>query len=296
MKYNDYEWDELPMEAKAAATNLGYTKEIWDSGQETSCCDDSWDKLNKVQQDAATVLGYNQTSWNSYKTVYRLSIRFSVLCFLLGSVLYFRLSFLNLEWEKYVRDHVPETLVGVDDDAIWSQWAAEHDAPDMLEVRNTYYQQYKLFHKLAVSALVFMGLSEVFRERLFANLILVVAGFAGMAGAYSSTEHDAAVWSCISVHLYLLSCYNSNSKLFRAGCILECILSYLSLAGHTACWMSYTNVLASSLWLYCALEEVALVFEFGFSFQKDGDSTKQGLLVEIMYSLINASTLKMKRA
>ncbi len=230
------------------------------------------------------------------KTIYHLSIRFSVLCFLLGSVLYFRLSFLNLEWERYKRDHVPDKLVGVDDDSIWSQWAAEHDAANMLEARNTYYERYELFHKLAVSAFVFMGISEIYRERVFANLMLVVAGIAGMAGAYSSTEHHVAVWSCVSVHLYLLSCYNSNSKLFFAACILECILSYLSLAGHTAFWISYADIIASSMWLCCALEEVALVFEFGLGSWKDGDSTKQGVLVETMYSMINASAVKMKRA
>ncbi len=195
-----------------------------------------------------------------------------------------------------MRDHVPDKLVDVDDDSIWSQWAAEHDAANMLEARDTYYEQYELFHKLAVSAFLFMGISEIYRERVFGNLMLVMAGIAGMAGAYSSTEHHAAVLSCISVHLYLLSCYNSNSKLFLIGCVLECILSYLSLAGHAAFWMLYADIIASSLWLCCAIQEVALAFEFGSSFWKDGDSTKQGVLVEIMYSLINASTVKMKRA
>ena len=60
---------------------------------------------------------------------------------------------------------------------------------------------------------------------------LLVAGLAGMAGAHSSTDQIAEYWSCISVHLFLMSCYNLDSKLFFAGCILECMLSYLLLAG-----------------------------------------------------------------
>lgn len=85
MKYNDYYWDELPMEAKAAATNLGFTQEIWDSNQESSCCEEEWDELTEVQQDAATLLGYNQKMWDNM-AMYLLNLRFSVLCFLLGSI------------------------------------------------------------------------------------------------------------------------------------------------------------------------------------------------------------------
>eukprot|EP00985_Skeletonema_marinoi_P008601 scaffold3927_cov179-Skeletonema_marinoi.AAC.1 len=78
-----------------------------------------------------------------------------------------------------------------DDDEIWTQWAAEHNAADVLEVRDDYYEQYELFHKLGVTAFVVMGFSEVCRERSRASLILLVAGLAGMAGAHSSTDQIA---------------------------------------------------------------------------------------------------------
>lgn len=296
MKYNDYYWDELPMEAKAAATNLGFTQEIWDSNQESTCCEEEWDELTEVQQDAATLLGYNQKMWDNM-AMYLLNLRFSVLCFLLGSIFYFRLSFLDLVWMKYVRDHVPEILADEeDDDEIWTQWAAEHNAADVLEVRDDYYEQYELFHKLGVTAFVVMGFSEVCRERSRANLILLVAGIAGMAGAHSSTDQIAAYWSCISVHLFLMSCYNLDSKLFFAGCILECMLSYLLLAGYMGLWIAYADMIASLLWLYCALQEVPEVFEFGFSSGKDGHSTHREVFIEMMYSLISLSNFKVKRA
>mmetsp|Transcript_14172 Transcript_14172/g.21357 ORF Transcript_14172/g.21357 Transcript_14172/m.21357 type:complete len:297 (+) Transcript_14172:72-962(+) len=296
MKYNDYYWDELPMEAKAAATNLGYTQELWDSNQESSCCKEEWDDLNKVQQDAATLLGYNQKMWDNM-TMYCLNLRFSVLCFLLGSIFYFKLSFLDLVWMKYVRDHVPESLADEDDDKIWSQWAAEHNAADMLEVRDDYYEQYELFLKLGVTAFAVMGFSEVYRECSRANLILLMAGLAGMVGAHCSTDQIAAYWSCVSVHLFLMSCYKLDSKLFKAGCILECMLSYFLLAGYTGLWIAFADMIASLLWLYCALQEVSAVCEFSLkSFGKDGSSTHGEIFIEMMYSLINVSTFKMKRA
>eukprot|EP00985_Skeletonema_marinoi_P021453 scaffold13168_cov190-Skeletonema_marinoi.AAC.1 len=272
MKYNDYYWDELPMEAKSAATNLGYTQELWDSNQESSCCKEEWDELNKVQQDAAKLLGYNQKMWDNM-TMYRLNLRFS-----------------------YVRDYVPESLADEEDDEIWSQWAAEHNAADMLEVRDDYYEQYGLFHMLGVTAFAVMGFSEVCRECSRANLILLAAGLAGMAGAFSSTDQIAAYWSCASVHFFLMSCYNLDSKLFKAGCILECMLSYFLLAGYTGLWIAYADMIASLLWLYCALQEVSAVCEFRSSFGKNGSSTHLEIFIEMMYSLINVPTFKMKRA
>ena len=278
-----------------AATNLGYSQELWDSNQESSCCKEEWDQLNKVQQDAATLLGYNQKMWDNM-TMYRLNLRFSVLCFLLGSIFYFKLSFLDLVWMKYVRDYVPESLADEDDDKIWSQSAAEHNAADMLEVRDDYYEQYGLFHMLGVTAFAVMGFSEVYRECSRANQILLLAGLAGMAGAHSGTDQIAAYWSCASVHLFLMSCYNLDSKLFKAGCILECMLSYFLLAGYTGLWIAYADMIASLLWLYCALQEVSAVCEFRLSFGKDGSSTHGEIFIEMMYSLINVSTFKMKRA
>ena len=64
-KFEEYDWDELPEEAKSAALLLGYTKEIWDADEEPDECDVFWKELSSEQQSAATFLGYDQQSWDS---------------------------------------------------------------------------------------------------------------------------------------------------------------------------------------------------------------------------------------
>lgn len=64
-QYDDYDWKELPEEAKEAAKFLGYTKSIWDKDGKAPCEDNEWEELSKEQQDAATVLGFDEKSWNA---------------------------------------------------------------------------------------------------------------------------------------------------------------------------------------------------------------------------------------
>eukprot|EP00558_Chaetoceros_sp_UNC1202_P003408 CAMPEP_0197246526 /NCGR_PEP_ID=MMETSP1429-20130617/15270_1 /TAXON_ID=49237 /ORGANISM="Chaetoceros sp., Strain UNC1202" /LENGTH=70 /DNA_ID=CAMNT_0042707201 /DNA_START=78 /DNA_END=290 /DNA_ORIENTATION=+ len=65
-KYDDYDWDELPADAKKAAKTLGYTKDLWDNDGTPEDIDDAdWKELNKKQQDAATVLGYTKAAWDA---------------------------------------------------------------------------------------------------------------------------------------------------------------------------------------------------------------------------------------
>lgn len=63
-KYDDYDWEELPAEAKAAAAVLGFTQKLWDEDDEPDACDEYWKDLTPAQQQAATVLGYNKKSWD----------------------------------------------------------------------------------------------------------------------------------------------------------------------------------------------------------------------------------------
>eukprot|EP00548_Thalassiothrix_antarctica_P004677 CAMPEP_0194145752 /NCGR_PEP_ID=MMETSP0152-20130528/18812_1 /TAXON_ID=1049557 /ORGANISM="Thalassiothrix antarctica, Strain L6-D1" /LENGTH=75 /DNA_ID=CAMNT_0038846087 /DNA_START=76 /DNA_END=303 /DNA_ORIENTATION=- len=63
-KYDEYDWGELPEEAKAAAETLGYTKKLWNGDKEPQIMKDSdWGDLTEEHQAAAKVLGYNEKNW-----------------------------------------------------------------------------------------------------------------------------------------------------------------------------------------------------------------------------------------
>lgn len=63
-KYDDYDWDELPEDVKAAAELLGYTKKIWDTDGKPETHDYDWDDLSEDQKKAAAVFGYDKDKWD----------------------------------------------------------------------------------------------------------------------------------------------------------------------------------------------------------------------------------------
>mmetsp|Transcript_4583 Transcript_4583/g.6758 ORF Transcript_4583/g.6758 Transcript_4583/m.6758 type:complete len:86 (-) Transcript_4583:315-572(-) len=64
-KYEEYDWDELPAEAKEAAGKLGYNKKIWDKDKTPEGIKDKdWSDLTEEEKASAVVLGYNESSWN----------------------------------------------------------------------------------------------------------------------------------------------------------------------------------------------------------------------------------------
>ena len=65
-KYSEFEWDELPDEAREAASVLGYTKKLWDKKRTPELIQDcDWKDLTPQHQAAATVLGYDQAMWDN---------------------------------------------------------------------------------------------------------------------------------------------------------------------------------------------------------------------------------------
>lgn len=59
-KYDDFDWNELPVPAKAAAEALGYTKSSWDKDTGIPADNMEWEELSTVQKDAASFLGYRR--------------------------------------------------------------------------------------------------------------------------------------------------------------------------------------------------------------------------------------------
>ncbi|GFH56416.1 hypothetical protein CTEN210_12892 [Chaetoceros tenuissimus] len=63
-KYEDYDWVELPANAKKAAETMGYNKKKWDGDKGVEYDDYDWEELPEEVKKAAMVLGYDETTWD----------------------------------------------------------------------------------------------------------------------------------------------------------------------------------------------------------------------------------------
>merc|ERR1719424_94679 len=61
-KYDDMDWDELPLDVQQAAHVLGYNKGAWDHGENSEHFSNDWWDLTAEQRTAATTLGYDEVS------------------------------------------------------------------------------------------------------------------------------------------------------------------------------------------------------------------------------------------
>ena len=67
--YDNYGWDELPLEIQEAATTLGYSQNMWDLGVGVAFSEALfWDELSPEEQAAAALLGYSKQSWDNADT------------------------------------------------------------------------------------------------------------------------------------------------------------------------------------------------------------------------------------
>lgn len=64
MDYQDYQWNELPDNVKAAARVLGYNRFLWDHSSPCLAESKEWQGLTPEEQSAAHVLGYTQETWD----------------------------------------------------------------------------------------------------------------------------------------------------------------------------------------------------------------------------------------
>ncbi len=67
MDYADCYWRELDSRTQYYALIMGYTQRTWDKDFELDdlvCEDWDWDEMTKEQKAAATHFGYNEETWN----------------------------------------------------------------------------------------------------------------------------------------------------------------------------------------------------------------------------------------
>lgn len=62
--YEDFDWDELTEEVRAAATTLGYDQKLWDGDGKASSDQKDWEELTTEERKAAELLGYTEETWD----------------------------------------------------------------------------------------------------------------------------------------------------------------------------------------------------------------------------------------
>ena len=72
--YNDYSFDELPPAVRAAATAVGYGRNVWDNCAAEICSgqvdNDMWQDHTRAERANLKVLGYTCWVWNNYDLVF----------------------------------------------------------------------------------------------------------------------------------------------------------------------------------------------------------------------------------
>jgi hypothetical protein len=63
--WNDLDWDELSSDEKRAWALLGWSRALWDSGNEAASSAKDWDELTPLEQNAARWLGYDAQNWEA---------------------------------------------------------------------------------------------------------------------------------------------------------------------------------------------------------------------------------------
>ena len=138
-------------------------------------------------------------------------------CFVVASLAYVKLSYIQLDWLRYVLvyNDVPSSLLNMDDDVVWRSWASANEerytarTNDFRDVRVEYYDEYASWCVWGASFFVVVGILDYMRYWDTMNLYMILAGLAGvLSGTSTDSRTMAIIWECVSVHLYLLESFN----------------------------------------------------------------------------------------
>ena len=58
-------WDEMTAEEQVAAAQIGYTRDLWDAGEQTAATTNPWNELSSFEHSAALLLGYTEALWDA---------------------------------------------------------------------------------------------------------------------------------------------------------------------------------------------------------------------------------------
>ncbi len=133
-------------------------------------------------------------------------------CFVIASLFYIKLSFVQLDWIQYtmVKNDLTTEILNTDDDVSWTTWAYENqgeyrEPPTYLQLtRLTYGDDYTTWCTRGAAFFALVGALDWARYGDKLNIFMILAGLAGVLSGYSESSRAAAVWDAISVHLYFL--------------------------------------------------------------------------------------------
>lgn len=196
----------------------------------------------------------------------------SHICFILASIFYLILALVALNWYLYTkRLGIPEDVVNEDTDEVWTNWTSENGVDYILDKWEAYNLKYEMLYILGALLFVFVGLFDLLRYFDCLNMVLVLAGVAGMISALSKTYQATTIWDFVSVHMFLIeainlllrkhdyegvACFRIGDVCFLIGAALDCIGSYVGIAGQQGLWVIQMDVFSCCLWLLSALTDI----------------------------------------
>lgn len=196
----------------------------------------------------------------------------SHLCFILASFFYLKLALATLDWYLYTkRQGVPAGVVYEDTDEVWSSYTSENGKDYLQDKWEAYSLKYELLYILGALFFVFVGIFDLLRYVDCLNIVLVLAGIAGMISALSNTYQTRTIWNFVSVHMFVMeainlllrkhdyqgvACFRIGDICFLIGAVLDCVGSYVGLAGYEELWMLRMDVSSCCLWLFSAFTDL----------------------------------------
>ena len=227
-------------------------------------------------------LGSTSTIFYTTLTKGKGSIKLAFLshaCFIIGSLFYLRLAFLDLSWvQTTTKYNVPSDILEEDDDAVWYNWANTNSNNNVEAQRSAYNTQFEIVSILGALSFVFVGIFDWLRYCDVLNIFMILAGASGVISGCSDTSRSANIWDLISVHLYLMEAYNLfhrehnngyyehesgvgrmvcfriSDLCFLIGSMVEVVGSWLTLVGFTRVMiLAQMYIVSAFLWLACAL-------------------------------------------
>ncbi|KAK1748175.1 hypothetical protein QTG54_000114 [Skeletonema marinoi] len=196
----------------------------------------------------------------------------SHLCFILASLFYLKLALVTLNWYLYTkRRGVPQDILDEDTEEVWTSWTSENGADYIFDKWEAYRLEYELFYIMGALFFVFVGLLDLIRYFDCLNMVLVLAGVAGMISALSKTYQARTIWDFVSVHMFFIeainlllrkhnyegvACFRIGDVCFLIGALLDCIGSYVGIAEHEGLWVIQMDVFSCCLWLFSALTDI----------------------------------------